>query len=277
MKWFRFIFSHSLFVSFCAAALTLHTAVILDLQPDAYGLALVFFSTLLTYNLYWLLSAYAFEKRDFHFILKHRYSGLIMTGVSLSGTLFSLSLRPDLFFRLLIPATLTFVYFLPVMYRNPPLLFRKAGAMKTWLLALTWTWVTVTMAFPSQTLKYDTILIFLSAQRFLFMLMICIIFDSRDVNTDKIHALQSLATEVSKPALSIIFSVSLFLFMVFTWLMFGHNGLDTQFSCSVMTGLCAGLLYLLSGTSRGYFFYYFLVDGLMILLASSSLICFFFD
>ena len=54
---------------------------------------------------------------------------------------------------------------------------------------------------------------FILTRRFLFMLMLCIIFDNRDIAVDKIRGLRSLATDLSVETMRyLIYSIFLILF-----------------------------------------------------------------
>src|SRR5688500_14782781 len=65
MRWLHFILSHSIFIAGCALALCYQTFVLLKLPHDLFVYALVFFSTLCSYNFYWLLSKFSFSSRKF--------------------------------------------------------------------------------------------------------------------------------------------------------------------------------------------------------------------
>ena len=71
--------------------------------------------------------------------------------------------------------------------------------LKTVLLAFTWAYVTVFIPLHKSYLFLRHSELFVFNRRFLFMVMLCIIFDNRDKAVDKIRGLHSLAT-VLKPA-----------------------------------------------------------------------------
>ena len=57
-RWNIDIFSHSIFISVCAAALCFETNIMLHQKPDLSAALLVLFATLCTYNAYCLLHHY---------------------------------------------------------------------------------------------------------------------------------------------------------------------------------------------------------------------------
>ncbi|MBK7556801.1 MAG: hypothetical protein IPI54_00070 [Chitinophagaceae bacterium] len=65
------------------------------------------------------------------------------------------------------------------------------------MLAFTWCYVTAFLPIQKTYWQLDSPEIFIITRRFLFMLMLCIIFDNRDKTVDKIRGLRSLATDLS--------------------------------------------------------------------------------
>jgi hypothetical protein len=277
MRWLRLIFSHSVFVSICAAALTVHSAILLSVKPDFSLIALVFFCTLLSYNAYWIISRNSTEIGPWRLLGRKDIPGLSLLAISLAGAFYFFSQVWFLWLPIAIAALLTVSYFLPVIFRGRTFFFQNAGPLKTILLAVAWSYVTVRLAVPAATFIPGNIMLVIMVQRFLFMLMLCIIFDFRDIKIDRVLHLHSLATNVSKRALNVIFFLSLSGFMVITFFLHHRLLCPVHTPVSAFSGLAAGALYLAAWRPRGYFFYYFLVDGMMLLLASSSLICSFFD
>jgi hypothetical protein len=104
------------------------------------------------------------------------------------------------------------------------------------------------------------------------MLMLCIIFDSRDSRVDKIRSLRSLATDVSKEALSRIMVIVFALFIGTGFLLRYYFNDTAQVIAFFITGLMTMLVYRQSLKSRGYLFYYFLVDGLMLFSAVATFV-----
>lgn len=138
--------------------------------------------------------------------------------------------------------------------------------VKTVLLAFTWTFVTAYLPIQQSHHVLTPLAILILAKRFLFMLMLCIIFDNRDKSIDKINGLHSLATDLSPKLMqAIIFSIFILLFLLN--LFFGVYGITgSQVAALQLSALSTLVVYLFSQKSRGYYFYYFVVDGMMILM-----------
>ena len=270
MKWLHFILSHSIFIAFCAVALCFQTALLLHFNLAAFFYAFIFFSTVCSYNFYWLLSGFAFANRSLPSLYKKQGSNIIVFFIAAIGMLLSLYSIPGLWPLAAIALLLNLVYAIPLM----PFKFfqktREAGLLKTILLAFTWTFVTVYMPYKQVSTAHPLTLIMLFNNRFLFMLMLCIIFDARDTTVDKIRGLQSLATLVKPP---IIRYIMIFIFMAYIingiWIRIYYHE-PRQIVALLVTGLVTAIVYFFSLKKQGYFFYYFGVDGLMLFSALST-------
>lgn len=271
MRWLQFILSHSIFISICAAALCYQTFQLLHLPPNNFIYGLVFFATLSSYNFYWLISKYHFSDSGslFPFVLKHisNFTIFIFAGI---GLLFCLYFLPAIIPVISVSVLLTLLYSLPLWPVKKFKLIRKAGFLKTVLLAFTWTFVTIMIPVQQVILFSNRSLGLLFIARFLFMLMLCVIFDSRDIKIDKIHSLRSLATDVSRKALQIIMAIVFVLYLAAGFLLRYYFDDHAQLIAFLITGLVTLLVYRLSQKKQGYLFYYFLVDGMMLFSAAAT-------
>lgn len=271
MKWLQFILSHSIFISFCAAALCFQTHQLLNVSPHILVYLLVFSTTLAGYNMYWLVSKFYFSNRKVSSFLKANISNLIILFLASISSLFCIIKLPYLIIYLLVSTLLTIIYSLPLWPISTKKFFPNIkGYFKTILLAFTWTYSTVIIPVAESDVSISSIII-LFAARFSFMLMLCSIFDSRDIAVDKLHGLRSLATDVSAKRLKAIM-LTTFLFYIIAGLLLRIN-FTTQYQvlAFIITGIITLYVYYLSTKRRNYFFYYFLVDGLMLI---SSLLTF---
>lgn len=272
MKWLQFILSHSIFISFCAVGLSFQTCQLLHISASSYVYGLVFFATLCSYNFYWLISNYDFsyKAKDLVNYLIERKSNIFILLIAGSGMLFCLNSLPAVLPVVFIAIFLTILYSVPLWPLMKLSFTRKAGFLKTVLLAFTWTFVTV-MIPVQQYIKMDVAALgLLFTCRFLFMLMLCVIFDSRDIHIDKNRSINSIATDVSAQSLHLIMSVIFLCYLVACLLMRYYYINNAQLISFLITGLITLLVYRLSLKKQGYFFYYFLVDGLMLFSAAAT-------
>ena len=270
MKWLQFILSHSIFIAICAVALCFQTALLLHINLTVYLYAFIFFSTICSYNFYWLLSGYLFSREAFPVFFKRYYTNAIVLALGGIGLLYAVLHITNLWPVISLGLILTLLYTVPLLPFSAFRFMRKAGLVKTFLLAFTWAFVTVYIPYKQNPTGNIATLVMLFNNRFLFMLMLCIIFDARDTNVDKIRGLQSLTT-IIKPA-----TVQYIMFAVFTAYII--NGIvirayydePMQIIALLVTGVVTAIVYFFSLKKQGYFFYYFLVDGLMLFSALAT-------
>jgi hypothetical protein len=271
MRWLHFILSHSIFIAFCAVGLCFKTALLLHSHLPFFLFTFIFFSTLCSYNFYWLLSGYVFAGQPpAQLFLRQKYSNVIVFIIAAGGMIFSLLQIPHLLPVISIGFLLTLLYIVPLLPFKFFTIVRQAGLFKTILLAFTWAFVTVCI--PCLQVPGYTwfALVMLFSDRFIFMLILCIIFDARDTSMDKIRGLQSLTTVVKPAAVKFVI---LFLFAAYI-----INGIVFRVCCNqavqiiplLLTAAVTAAVYLLSQKKQGYFFYYFLVDGLMLFAAIAA-------
>lgn len=168
--------------------------------------------------------------------------------------------------HVIIACCLTFIYSLPLLPFKQLAFARKAGFLKTILLAFTWTYVTAWLPMSEQNVQLTTFGALIIAKRFLFMLMLCILFDNRDIAVDKIRGLHSLATDLSEQTMQyLIYAVFAALFILNFFL--GKHGLNgKQVAALQLSAIINLVVYYFSTKKQGYLFYYFIVDGMMVLM-----------
>ena len=269
MKWLlHFILSHSIFISFCAAALSIQTLQLFSVSIDWCIIAFIFFATLFAYNIYWMVSKFSFSnyKSFLAFIQKSKLSLLVILVAFIGGLCCFIQLHLVMY-NIIITFILFALYAIPVLPFKQLHFTRRAGFLKTVLLAFTWAFVTTLIPLQISIFHLDISVILIFINRFLFMLMLCIIFDKRDIAVDKIRGLQSLATNIKPVFLNalILFIVIIYGFICFTMMVSGFT-LPHIFSL-ICTAIITVFFYLFSFKKRGYLFYYFFVDGLMLLSA----------
>jgi hypothetical protein len=264
MKWLQFILSHSFFIALCAVGLCFQTALLLHIQLSVCLYGFIFFSTLCGYNFYWLLSAGAFTQKKLVTVLKQHYTNVVVLITAAGAMLLFASKIQTLLPAISIGLLLTLLYAVPLLPFKQLHVTRKIGLLKTVLLAFTWAYVTVYI--PYQQLQSGNLrdLILLFNNRFLFMLMLCIIFDARDTDMDKIRGLQSLTT-LLRPASIGLLMVVIFSLYIINGIIFNiYFNEPMQLIALLITGAVTAVVFFFSLKKQGYLFYYFLVDGLML-------------
>ena len=249
------------------------TGQLLHLHIAQYVYGFIFFATLCSYNFYWILSKLAFTKKHgLTDVLKQELTGLMLLLFAAAGLLYCLY-RSALPVNLIITAIiLTIVYAVPLLPVRALHFTRKAGVLKTVLLAFTWAYVTVFIPIQKSYAALTNADLFVFSRRFLFMLMLCILFDNRDKDMDKIRGLHSLATDL-KPALLKGLIYIIFAALFISNFLYADYGITFYQSMALQVSTVALLIvYFFSAKKRGYLFYYFIVDGLMLFSALATFI-----
>ncbi len=270
MKWLHFILSHSIFIAVCAVALCFQTAFLLHIKLTVYLYAFVFFSTICSYNFYWLLSAYFFSVKPVKLFIKQYYTNVIVFAAGSIGLVFFIQFITDLLAVISLGMFLTLLYAIPLLPFKIFHTARKAGLLKTVLLAFTWSFVTVYIPYKQTPTGNFITLLMLFNNRFLFMLMLCIIFDARDTNVDKIRGLQSLTTMIKPATVQYIMRGIFAAYIINGIILRAWYDDPVQIIALLVTGAVTAVVYFFSLQKQGYFFYYFLVDGLMLFSALAT-------
>ncbi len=261
---FQFILSHSIFIAFCAAALSFQTGQLMGIAVSGYLLSFIFFGVLAGYNAYWLISRYSFSStHSFRSLFATSPYSFFVLISALLGMLFCLIYFYWVLSNMLIAGILFVLYLLPILPFKQLKWIRRIGFLKTVLLAFTWALITtlIPLQVPIWAMGSLASLVFIG--RFLFMLLLCIIFDKRDEGVDKIRGLQSLATLFRPLILHFLIAVIFIGYIFINYCMKGYGVKIVQVIALTMIGLVTLIMYIVSMQKKGYLFYYFGVDGLM--------------
>lgn len=164
----------------------METNILLGLPLNNFSFyCFVFGATLLQYNLHYVSKTVA-VKDSLRFDWSQRNKGIhfILLVVGFLLIVFSLfSFKLQHFFVLLILGAIAFLYSFPILPFGRKKRIKEYGILKIITLALLWTLVSVW--FPANTMFYDPVLFtFVFVKRFVFMLILCLIFDVRDYEID---------------------------------------------------------------------------------------------
>jgi len=265
MKFLRFILSHSIFIACSAVALSLQTLLLLHLPVNFYLLLFIFFASLCGYNSYWLLGKFSLHTgMSFFDFLKKQYSYLSMIVVGCLGMLFSLLFLKLFLYNIIITFFLLGLYSIPLLPFKQLYFTRKAGFAKTIVLSITWAHVTTMIPLQKSFLHLQVNELLIYMIHFLFVLMLCIIFDKRDAAMDSRRGMHSMATDLNEKMLH---STMLIIFVLFSLICIALQKYNIELRQSVgllATAVITLIVYHYSRKEQNYFFYYFLVDGLML-------------
>ena len=200
-------------------------------------------------------------------LLYHQYKRVIFMAVGGIGTWLFFSAVHVKPVNAIIAFLLTFLYSVPLIPIKQLDFTRRVGFVKTLLLSFTWMFVTAYMPLSRFNIQFTTGGLLMMSSRFMFMLMLCILFDNRDRLIDSKHGLHSLSTDLP-PKLMKLLIYGLFALLFITNFLFYQHGITLLQAVALeLIGLITLVFYIFSNKQQGYYFYYFGVDGLMILSA----------
>jgi hypothetical protein len=223
----------------------------------------VFFATIASYNFIRLYKILEIQHWNFEFIKKNKRGILALTFLSLLIVIYlSFLLKFNTLLVLLPFGLFTLFYVVPIpVKKDNSLALRSVAFLKLFLIAISWAGVTVLVPLINYDIELQRIEIITFIQRFLFIVVITIPFDIRDVNFDAIN-LKTLP-QVFGIQRSKVFGL-LFL-MLFLGLEFLKNEITTQqFQLHFLIGLIS-LLFLFRATpNQNKYFSAFFVESLPI-------------
>jgi len=270
-----FLLFSNLFIAICAVAQGLVTYHLLDVKPDKYILAIIFFGTIGIYNFSMLLSKPKNpENSSFvrvRWIFSHHRLIISITLISVLcliplGLLY-LSIEAKLL--MIFTAVLALGYNIPFLtLNNQKIGLRNIPGIKLFLIALIWSISCVLLPVVELEQNYqinissaDTLL--LVAKRFLFIAAITIPFDIRDLFQDKLYALKTIPVMLGEKKAYIFCQFLLAGYLVLL-LLFGHAPISDIVGLT-FTLLITGWLIFKSSIKKNEYYYFFYLDGTMLL------------
>ena len=271
--WFKkaweLILFGSIFIASCAVAFCMETNILLGLPLNSFSFyGFVFGATLVQYNLHYLVKTIAVKdsirlvwsqrNKTIHLIL------LIIGIILILFSFFSFHLKH--FIVLLCLGCVAFLYSFPFLPFGKKRRIKDYGFLKIITLALLWTLVTVW--FPVNNMRYDPYLfLFVFVKRFVFMFVLCLLFDVRDIEIDSKEKINTLAVMIGKKK---AYSVSYLLLIVFVIFSFAQYFYFPQTGFLIAMLISAIVTYVtieFTKKDNSDFIYLAGIDGMMLLQA----------
>lgn len=215
-----FLLFSSLYIAAASVVLCIQTNIILDIPLNHIGFyVFVFGSTLVQYNLHYLSKpasstgsirvVWSGRNRRIHFLMLAIGTGMILYG------LFFFHLEQ--FIVLAVLGAITFLYSFPYLPIGGGKRLKDFGIIKILVLTLVWTIVTVWL--PVSSKEYFTLPFWLVfVRRFVFVFVLCLIFDVRDMKWDGAEGIQTIPVLIGKKRTYIFSYLFLAVFFLFIWL-----------------------------------------------------------
>jgi len=146
------------------------------------------FSTLVSYNLIRIYKVSEIQHWTFQFVKQHKKGILGLTFLSLCVVVYLSVLLKLVALLAMIPfALFTLFYVVPIpIKKNSTIALRNIAFLKLFLIAISWAGVTVLVPLLNYNIDLHGIEVVTFVQRFLFVVVITIPFDIRDVNFDSV-------------------------------------------------------------------------------------------
>lgn len=268
-KLLEFILFTSIFVAGCAVAFCMETNILLGVAFNNFSFyCFVFGATIVQYNLHYIVKKVAAKdsarlrwsqrNKNIHLILLIAGSFLILF------SLFSFHLEH--FFILFVLGCISFLYSFPFLPFAKKKRIKDYGFLKITTLALLWTLVTVW--FPVSGHAYDTgLFIFVFIKRLLFMFILCLLFDMRDIEVDNSEDIKTLAVVLGHKK---SYNLSYFLLLVFVFLSIAQYFYVPQMRFMIPMLISAAATFVtieITKKSNSDFIYLAGIDGMMLLQA----------
>lgn len=266
-NFFQFFLAHSIFIGIGAAAMAFETLTILSFGASYSLFLFLFFSTISAYNFYWITSGINGKQNFLSSFFNEKLTNYIIFILSAIAAVYYFFEAELLWEQTLILVCLTVAYSLPLIKAKPFIYLQKIGFLKPFLLALTWAYATVFFPLQDSFIRTTGLATVLFINRFIFILILCIIFEKKDKELDKANGVKTLVTILSP---RFLYKFVMFLFFIWSFsniAAYIYGVFNYQAVALQLVTVFTYLVYLLSSKKRGYYFYYFLVDGLMILSA----------
>lgn len=267
-----FLFSN-IFIALCAVSQGLLTYHLLKVEPNYYVLSLLFFATLVVYNVSMLLSKPKEpEKSPFKRVRwifgNHKFT-IATTFIATLGIVPIGFLYLSFESRILLFAIgfLSLAYAIPFLkFNNKKIGLRNIPGVKLFLIAFVWAISGVLL--PIVELGANSLIplgeiILLLSKRFLFICAITIPFDIRDIFHDQINELKTIPVVFGEKK-SWIFCQFLLL-CYFVLLVIFTKGINVDVIALLLTLILTGWLIFKSNFKRNEYFYFLYLDGTMML------------
>jgi 4-hydroxybenzoate polyprenyltransferase len=265
----NFILFSSIFIACCAVAFCMETNILLGLPLSSVNFYIfVFAATITQYNFHYLIKTTAALGSDrLQWSMHNRISHFIFLVGGIVLLIYSVfSFHFYHFFVLLCLGIISFLYSFPFLPFEKRKRIKDFGVLKITTLALLWTLITVW--FPINGLNYDTgLFIFIFIKRFVFMFILCLLFDMRDIEVDSTEEIKTLAVVLGKKK---SYRLAYWLLLVFILLAFAQYLYLPQLGfllAMLASAVATSMIIEFTRKNNSDFIYLAGIDGMMLLQA----------
>ena len=265
---FRWLVFSNVFIALCAVLMCWQAAYLFRLTLPPALLPFVFFASICSYSFHWYLS-FDITGNSPRAIWLRQYKPvhLILFVGGLTGAAFFV--WPLLFGWpwLLLSMFITFLYSAPKIPLPVFRQLRRIAYGKTIFLAMVWTYVTTALPFILASSSWQPGFTLLCVSRFFLIYAICILFDYRDREYDRVIGIKSLITWMSDAHIARLFIASIAIFFVCTLLLQAQLHSFSAIFLLLVPGLLTAASYRRATRDFSDMYYYAWLDGLMAISA----------
>lgn len=263
-----FLFS-SIFIASCAVSFCMETNILLGLPLNTVSFYyFVFGATLVQYNLHYLVKTIAVkDSLRLAWSKRNRLLHFILLGIGILLIIISLfSFHFQHFMVLLCLAGIAFIYSFPVIPFGNKRRIKEYGLLK--IITLSFLWTLVTVWFPVNNMLYDSALfLFVFVKRFVFMFVLCLLFDVRDIEIDRKNRINTFPVIYGRKKSYLLSYLLLLLFIILS--VFQYFYLPQTGFLTAMVLSAAATFFIIEATKKtnSDFIYLAGIDGMMLLQA----------
>lgn len=263
---FNFILFSSIYVACIAIVMIWQTNALLHVQDTnrAYYF-FVFCATMCSYNFHWYLTPadYSTSERIL-WGARHKSLQLGLCAAGAIGAMYGFWLLKEHWLALSGAAILTFLYSAPKLPQKAFIWLRRIAIGKTIFLTTVWIYVTTVMPVLIEKIPYSHDLLLFALHRFFLVYALCMLFDYRDLESDKKEGIRSLITWLTPRNLRRLYFTSLTLSALFALALYP---IDNWLLTAVLLAPVAITMLITRYTlkNRSDHYYYFVVDGMVML------------
>lgn len=268
-KFTDFILFSSIFISLCAVAMCIETNILLGLPLNNFSFyCFVFGATLAQYNMHYLAKtiavknsqrlAWSQNKKQLHLVL------VIVGMVLILFSFFSFHLKHFIILACL--GGISFLYSFPFLPFDKKRRIKDYGFLKIMTITLLWTLVTVW--FPVNSMAFDKYLFFfVFVKRFVFMFILCLLFDIRDIDIDSEEKINTLAVRLGKKKSYLISYLLLIVFIILVFAQYFYLPQPGFLIAMLISGVATFITVEVSKKNNSDYVFLAGIDGMMLFQA----------
>lgn len=266
VKLLDFYINSSIHVALSVVSLSFITLNTLSIEPDKPLLGFVFFASITGYNFVKYFGLAKFHHRSLASWLQYIqvFSAICFVGM----VYFVFQLKEETIWLLAIMGLITFLYAIPLVpkkwFLDKQRNLRSISGLKVYIIALVWSGVTVFLPVYNEDYLLGTDIIILGVQRFLFVLLLMLPFEIRDLNFDSLK----LATIPQQIGISNTKKLGLAIGLAYMLLCFFYLAIEDYQIITRAVVIVISLLFLgFANTARTKYYTSFWVEAIPIFWA----------